>query len=188
MVEKQKVPELLPRKLHWFRWEAALTWLSGMVLLVLVYYMGGVLVDTDVADISVGAGVGIGLGLLVVAWVVYDLMWQSPVACHGATPVIFDGHVFAVSAGHATCVRLSDGEAMWREHIGDTNYSSPIVADGKIFAVVKHSLWMLDTNTNSMQRLDEADLRILPCTSPAIADAKLYVRHHQHIACYDLRS
>ncbi len=79
VVEKQKVPELLPRKLHWFRWEAALTWLSGMVLLVLVYYMGGVLVDTDVADISVGAGVGIGLGLLVVAWVVYDLMWQSPV-------------------------------------------------------------------------------------------------------------
>jgi uncharacterized membrane protein len=79
VVEKQKVPELLPRTLHWFRWEAALTWLSGMILLTIVYYMGGALVDDTVADISVGTGVAIGLGLLIVTWVVYDLMSRSPV-------------------------------------------------------------------------------------------------------------
>ncbi|MFQ5777251.1 MAG: urate hydroxylase PuuD [Terriglobia bacterium] len=78
VVEKQKGPELLPRKLHWFRWEAALTWLSGMLMLVLVYYLGGALVDTDVADIRVSTGVGIGVGVLVVAWVLYDFLWQSP--------------------------------------------------------------------------------------------------------------
>lgn len=78
VVEKQKGPELLPRTLHWFRWEAALTWVSGMVLLVIVYYMGGALVDTSVADLSVGAGAGIGLGLMVVGWFAYDLLWQSP--------------------------------------------------------------------------------------------------------------
>jgi uncharacterized membrane protein len=76
VVQKEKKPGTRP--LHWFRWEAALTWLSGMVLLVLVYYMGGALLDKDVRDISLGAGVGIGLGLLVVAWFVYDLMVQSP--------------------------------------------------------------------------------------------------------------
>src|SRR5918911_5592939 len=50
VVEKQKRPGR--HELHWFRWEAALTWLSGAVLLVLVYYMGGALIDPDVRDIS----------------------------------------------------------------------------------------------------------------------------------------
>ncbi len=79
VVEKQKIPQLLPQKLHWFRWEAAVTWLSGVILLILVYYMGGVLVDDSVANIRVGTGIAIGVGVLIVSWVVYDLMLQSPV-------------------------------------------------------------------------------------------------------------
>jgi uncharacterized membrane protein len=78
LVEKQMFAKMLPRKLHWFRWEAAVTWASGMILLGIVYYLGGALVDDSVANIRVATGIGIGLGLLVVAWVVYDLMWQSP--------------------------------------------------------------------------------------------------------------
>jgi uncharacterized membrane protein len=77
-VEKPAVTGVPPR-LHWSRWEAALTWLSGMALLVIVYYAGGILVDASVADISPGAGVAIGLGLLVLSWLVYDGMWRSPV-------------------------------------------------------------------------------------------------------------
>src|SRR5260370_20821894 len=58
VVEKRKVPDELTRKLHWFRWEAATTWLSGMVLLIVIYYLGGgALIDRDVADISLGAAV-----------------------------------------------------------------------------------------------------------------------------------
>ena len=78
VVGRQKTPELLPRRLHRFRWEAALTWISGMILLLLVYYMGGALIDTSVADISLGAGVAIGIGVLIAGWVVYDLLWNSP--------------------------------------------------------------------------------------------------------------
>lgn len=81
VVEKQKAAEL-SRKLHWFRWEAALTWLSGFVLLVLVYYMGGALVDVDVLDISVGAATAVGVGLLVVGWIVYDLLCLTPLVKH----------------------------------------------------------------------------------------------------------
>ena len=76
VVEKQKKPGT--QELHWFRWEAALTWLSGFVLLVLVYYLGGALVDTDVYDISLTAAVAFSIGLLVAAWVVYDLLMLSP--------------------------------------------------------------------------------------------------------------
>jgi uncharacterized membrane protein len=78
VVGKQKALGVSPEKLRWFQWEAAITWLSGMLLLVLVYYLGGVLVDADVADISVGAGILVGVAALVVGWVLYDLIWQSP--------------------------------------------------------------------------------------------------------------
>ena len=78
VVEKRKVPDELSRKLHWFRWEAATTWLSGLVLLIVVYYMGGgALIDRDVSDLSVGAAVAIGIGVLVFGWLLYDLMMIS---------------------------------------------------------------------------------------------------------------
>ncbi len=81
VVEKRKVPDLVSRKLHWFRWEAGTTWLSGMALLIIVYYLGGgALVDPDVSDISVGAATALGIGLLIVGWIVYDLMMISPLA------------------------------------------------------------------------------------------------------------
>ena len=76
VVEKQEVPG--KRKLHWFRWEAAVTWMSGMALLILVYYLPSGLTDPDVLDISHGTGVLIGLGSLVVGWIIYDILSQSP--------------------------------------------------------------------------------------------------------------
>jgi len=115
VVEKQRVPELLPRKLHWFRWEAALTWISGMVLLTIVYYMGGALVDESVANISVGAGVAIGLGLLTVAWLVYDFMWQLPV---GRSETLFAGVSLLLVIGVAYgLTRVLSGRAAYI-HVG----------------------------------------------------------------------
>jgi uncharacterized membrane protein len=103
------------RALHWFRWEAALTWLSGMVLLVLVYYMGGVLVDKDVRDISVGAATAIGLGLLVVAWIVYDLMVQSPL---GKKELLFAAISYALVVGVAYgLAQVFSGRAVYI-HVG----------------------------------------------------------------------
>jgi uncharacterized membrane protein len=83
VVEKRKVPDLATRTLHWFRWEAATTWLSGFALLILVYYLGGgALVDPDVYDISVGRAVLLGIGVIVAAAVVYDVMMASPLGRH----------------------------------------------------------------------------------------------------------
>jgi uncharacterized membrane protein len=77
-VEKQKSLGVEPGQVHWFRWEAAMTWLSGMVLLFLLYYFGGGLIDTDVADISLARGVAVGLGTLVLGWLAYDFAVRSP--------------------------------------------------------------------------------------------------------------
>src|SRR5205085_1613218 len=79
VVEKRKAPDLVSRTLHWFRWEAATTWLSGFALLVLLYYIGGgVLVDPDVRDISVGTAVALGIGVIIASWLVYDVMMMLP--------------------------------------------------------------------------------------------------------------
>jgi uncharacterized membrane protein len=74
-VQKYRVaPETLPEPLHWFKWEAYTTWLSGFALLVVLYYTDAdtYLVDRGVADLSVGWAVAISVGLLVVAWLLYD--------------------------------------------------------------------------------------------------------------------
>ena len=79
VVERRKVPDLVSRTLHWFRWEAATTWLSGFALLIVVYYLGGgALIDRDVYDISLGAAVGIGLGIILACGFVYDVLMQTP--------------------------------------------------------------------------------------------------------------
>jgi uncharacterized membrane protein len=96
VVNKRKTPGT--ETLHWFRWEAALTWLSGLFLLVLVYYMGGALVDADVRDISVATAIGFSLSLLVVAWLVYDLLMLSPLARH---EVAFAALAYALLVGCA---------------------------------------------------------------------------------------
>jgi len=79
VVEKRKVPDELLRKLHWFRWEAGTTWLSGFALLVLVYYIGGgALIDPDVYDMSLGPAVALGIGVLLAGGLIYDVMMMSP--------------------------------------------------------------------------------------------------------------
>ncbi len=77
---KYKVaPPNLPEKLHWFKWEAYSTWLSGVALLILVYYLGAdiYMLPPD-SPLSPLAAVGIGVGTLGGSWVIYDLMCRSP--------------------------------------------------------------------------------------------------------------
>src|ERR1043166_4585678 len=79
VVDKRKVPDLASRTLHWFRWEAAMTWLSGFALLVVVYYLGGgALIDRDVYDMSLGLAVAIGIGIIFACGFIYDMMMLSP--------------------------------------------------------------------------------------------------------------
>ena len=88
-VEKQKSLGVSAGQVHWFRWEAMMTWLSGLLLLFLLYYFGGGLIDTDVADISLARGVVIGLGALLLGWIIYDLAVLSPLGKSATAFAIF---------------------------------------------------------------------------------------------------
>ena len=79
-VDRQKTLQVGPEQVHWFRWEALMTWLSGIVLLILVYYSSSGLIDPDVANISQVAGIAIGLAVMAVGWHIYDLALRSPLA------------------------------------------------------------------------------------------------------------
>ena len=72
-------PQSLPETLHWFKWEAYTTWITGMFLLALVYWYGAevYLIDPSVADLSPVSAVSIAVGLLVGGWVVYDGLCRS---------------------------------------------------------------------------------------------------------------
>ncbi len=75
-------PRVLPSPLHWFKWEAYTTWLSGMFLTAVIYWHGAgiYLVDPAVADLSPRAAVAIALAFIVGGWFVYDLLCRSPLA------------------------------------------------------------------------------------------------------------
>ncbi len=80
-LEKYKVaPKTIPKHLHWFKYEAYFTWLSGFCLLFVVYYFNAsaLLIDKNVLDITPLYGIGIGVGSFVVAWIMYDLLCKSP--------------------------------------------------------------------------------------------------------------
>jgi len=88
-------PAALPEKLHWFKWEAYTTWLSGSALLILVYWLkaGTMMVDANVAALTPGQAVHLGLGGLVLSWVVYDLLCRSPL---GRNDAALGGVVFGL--------------------------------------------------------------------------------------------
>jgi uncharacterized membrane protein len=90
MVEKQKVPSVMPKKLHWFRWEAAITWLTGVLLMIMVYYQGGLMVSLEDSRISQGAAIWLSVGLILASWPVYNLLWFK-VLKNDAVGVILSG-------------------------------------------------------------------------------------------------
>jgi uncharacterized membrane protein len=66
----------VPSPLHWFKWQAYTTWLSGMALLFVVYYFGGraILADPTVANLSHAQATLVGVGAISLGWALYEVM------------------------------------------------------------------------------------------------------------------
>lgn len=78
-LEKYKLaPPQMPEHLHWFKWEAYTTWLSGVALLCVVFYANPVLyLLAPGSTLSGVQGVALALGSLALAWFVYDILCDS---------------------------------------------------------------------------------------------------------------
>ncbi|MGH7588418.1 MAG: urate hydroxylase PuuD [Gemmatimonadota bacterium] len=80
-VEKYSIaPDRLPSHLHWFKWEAYATWLSGAALLVLIYYLESGYLLGSASEIGRGTAIGIGVATIAGGWLVYDLLCRSPLS------------------------------------------------------------------------------------------------------------
>ncbi len=73
------VPGQLPPRLRWFWLEATSTWLSGFLLLILIYYMSAdaYLIDRSVSSVTPGQAIAVGLGMIVGGWLLYDGLWRT---------------------------------------------------------------------------------------------------------------
>lgn len=105
--KKAVVPQLMPRALYWFRWGAAWTWITGVLLMGIVIYMGGAL-DSKIGEVP---GMLVGLGALVVGFAVYDVLWKSPLAKNemaaaGVSYVLLVAVIFGLG-------RVFGGRAVW---------------------------------------------------------------------------
>jgi uncharacterized membrane protein len=105
-VVKQKSLTVPPGEVHWFQYEALTTFLSGFVLLNLVYYHGGLMVDPIDPKASPIVASLIGAGSLVAGWVIYDLLARTPLVDNEPAFAVL-GFALTVGAAFALSTVLS---------------------------------------------------------------------------------
>jgi uncharacterized membrane protein len=72
--KKKVIPELMPRALYWFRWGAAYTWVTGILLLWVVYWAGNAMGGDRMSSYASG---GLGVLIVVICFGIYDVLWKS---------------------------------------------------------------------------------------------------------------
>ena len=72
-------PKKFPKELHWFKWEAYTTWISGFALLIIIYYLNAesIMIDKNVNDIKPFTAIIISLSFLAASWLIYDYLCKS---------------------------------------------------------------------------------------------------------------
>ena len=95
-------PAALPKELHWFKYEAYFTWVSGFLLLAVVYYLGAneFLIDPAVMALSPAAAIAISIGSLIAGWICYDQLCRSPIG-QKTGPLAVGVFILAVGAAYA---------------------------------------------------------------------------------------
>ena len=150
ILKYKTAPEKLPATLHWFKWEAYLTWVSGVSLLCLVYYFGsdGMLLPGDVTDFPKTVVAGIGFGSLIGGWLVYDLLCKSPLK---TKPALVTGlcAIGLIGAAYGFCQIMGARAAFI--HVGAM--MGTCMAANVFFVIIPGQRAMVD----AMERGDEPD-------------------------------
>ncbi|MEI7730013.1 MAG: PQQ-binding-like beta-propeller repeat protein [Verrucomicrobiota bacterium] len=120
----------------------------------------------------------------------FTKLWNTPYnpLRSQSSPLILGGHVYLMDDNQHFCLDLLTGQQRWKEKSGGSSITSPACADGKIFLVTSggSKIIMLKPSPEKRTELAKANIRVLGCPSPAIADGKLLLRGRKGITCYRL--
>ena len=117
-------PTKFPEVLHWFKWEAYWTWLSGTFLVFAIFYTGGgtFLLDSSISDLTYAQGVVLGIFSLLGSWVFYDTLWErkltreKPIVGHILTLAWFVGMSYILCnylSGRAAYIHIGGMLGTW---------------------------------------------------------------------------
>lgn len=134
-------PATLPKTLHWFKFEAYFTWITGLLLLMVVYWAQAkaFMVDSARMDLSAPAAIGISAAVLVGGWVVYDLLCKSPLK---AKPALLSAVGFTLIAGLAFGLNLVFSARAATMHVGAV--LGTIMAANVFFVIIPGQRAMVD--------------------------------------------
>jgi uncharacterized membrane protein len=126
--KKALVPELMPRALYWFRWGAAWTWVTGVLLLMLVFYHGG-RIALDKPEDGWTAGAFVMMALTFAAVGIYDALWNSGLAANLRAAVIASFLILAgIVAGFV--------------YVGHFSYRGVLIHTGALFgSAMAYNVW-----------------------------------------------
>jgi uncharacterized membrane protein len=165
--KKAVIPELMPRALYWFRWGAAYTWITGVLLLGLVYYMG----DQALAQ---GAEWNAGAIIMVVvtflAFLIYDAIWSSGLAANLRAGVITSFILLSIIvAGYV--------------YVAHFSYRGVLIHTGVLFGTtMAFNVWFrIWPNQQKIIRAVK-DGSPLPPTDPIVKTAGLRSRHNTYMS------
>jgi uncharacterized membrane protein len=160
-------PELMPRALYWFRWGAAYTWITGVLLLMLVYYHGQQVLASG-AEWSAGTIVMIIVTFL--AFILYDALWKSPLAGNLRGAVI-------------TCFVLLSIVVALFVYFGHFSYRGTLIHTGALFGtIMAFNVWYrIWPAQQQIIRATKAGTP-LPADSPVVKLAGLRSRHNTYMS------
>jgi hypothetical protein len=100
------------------------------------------------------------------------------------TPLAWDKHVYFVNdKGSAGCYETATGKRMWLERLAGEFTASPVLIDGKIYAVNEDGQVFVIAATPTYQLLATNSLGETVRATPAVADNRLYIRGQKHLFC-----
>ena len=104
LVEKEKNPRLQSQTLHWFKWEAGITWITGFLLFSLMYYQGTLLVSFEDAPLEIKPAIALSLAMIAAGWVLYDLLWKF---CANEILGLVVSYALVVTSAYFSCKYFS---------------------------------------------------------------------------------
>jgi uncharacterized membrane protein len=185
-VEKKKALGVPANQVRWFRWEALMTWISGVLLFVLVYYVPSGLVDPDVASISQRTGIVIGISSLIAGWFIYDMAVDSPL---GRSSAVFAAFALIMTAASSWgLLHVFSGRAAYL-HMGAI--FGTIMTANVWFRILPAQRKMIAAAASG-EKLDtalggQAKLRSKHNTFMAVAVVFLMLSNHYPVATYGNR-